>query len=172
MNNPWLVSLAVGSALLISGLVWWRSVALPRRSVRRVPPRRRKTRRDAPEFVSPPAGWPQPDPEPEVLRQVVILFGAESAFLTGSGLAALDEAARRLADRPTLTVTIEGSADSTGNPSRNLVLARDRAWVARQYLLGKGIAADRIRSVVLPPRAGGTEYERRRLRSVRLTWQT
>ncbi len=171
MNDPWLISLAVGSALFVSGLVWWRSVTLKRRPVPRVAPQLRSTRRlrTAPEFVSPQAAS---EPEPEVLRQVVILFGAESAFLTGPGLAALDEAARRLTERPTLTVTVEGSADSTGNPSRNLILARDRAWVVRQYLLGKGIAADRIRSVVLPPRAGGTEYERRRLRSVRLTWQT
>ena len=171
MNDPWLIALAVGSALFVSGLVWWRSITLKRRAVPRVGPRLRSTRRSRvePSFVSPRA---VAQLELEVLRQVVILFGAESAFLTAQGLAALDEAARRLTERPTLTVTIEGSADSTGNASRNLILARDRAWVARQYLLGKGIAADRIHSVVLPPRSGGTEYERRRLRSVRLTWQT
>jgi len=102
---------------------------------------------------------------------VTILFGADSAFLTSAGRAALDEAARRLTDRPGLTVTVEGSADSTGNPSRNLILARDRAWAARQYLLDRGIVAERIRSLVNPPRAGGTEYERQRLRHVRLTWE-
>ncbi len=171
MTDPWLVALAVTSALFVSGLVLWRRLS------------RRKNPRPKPESVrfvqtsrpstlsSAPVQQGRPPPEPEVLRQVVVLFGAESAFLTPPGRAALAEAARRLTDRPELTVTVEGSADSSGNASRNLILARDRAWAARQFLLDAGISGERIRSVVKPPAAGRTEYERRRLRCVRLTWE-
>jgi outer membrane protein OmpA-like peptidoglycan-associated protein len=169
MDDPWLVGLAVGSALFVSGLVWWRSITLKRRSNPKTARHRRlRPSRQKPSFVSPVPVAEQPT---EVLRQVVILFGAESVWLSQAATAALAEAAKRLTDQPALTVTVEGSADSSGNPSRNLVLARDRAWAARQFLLDRGIAPDRIRSVVHPPRAGGTEYERRRLRSVRLTWE-
>jgi len=169
MTDLWLIVLAAGSALFVSGLVLWRTLSSR-------PPQRRRTRERStpprPESErTPPKAPPEPDPKPPTLRAVTILFGAESAFLTPAGRAALDQAARRLTDSPGLTVTVEGSADSTGNPTRNLVLARDRAWAARQYLLDRDIAPERIHSVVNPPKAGGTEYERRQLRSVRLTWE-
>ncbi len=169
MTDPLLVGLAVASALFVSGLVLWRRLSRASRPPRRADLEGVSAVREA-VTTGPEQARPGP-PEPEVLRQMVILFGAESAFLTPAGRAVLEEAARRLTDRPELTVTVEGSADATGNPTRNLVLARDRAWAARQFLLERGVAPDRIRSVVHPPRAGGTEYERRRLRSVRLSWE-
>jgi len=168
MPDPWLIALAAGSALFVSGLVLWRRLSKrPKKMlVREIPA-------DLELILPSEPSIPYADPAQEqpLLRQVVILFGPESAALSPAAIAALEEAARRLTERPELTVTVEGSADSLGNASRNLVLARDRAWAARQFLLGRGIGPDRIRSLVLPPRAGGTEYERQRLRSVRLTWK-
>ena len=166
MTDPWLIALASASALFVSGLVLWRRLARTRQA-----PRTHRATLRQPDDRPIPADTTAPADETGTLRLMVILFGPESASLSPAAAAILTEAAQRLTGRPELTVTVEGSADSSGNPSRNLVLARDRAWAARDFLLRRGIAPDRIRSLVHPPRAGRTEYERQRLRCVRLTWE-
>jgi outer membrane protein OmpA-like peptidoglycan-associated protein len=169
MTDPWLIALAAVSALFVSGLVLWRRLTRVRRK-----PRPTKNWRQEPEGADAVQGA-EPHAaveEPDKLRFAVILFRAESASLSPAAAAVLSEIARRLTDQPELTIMVEGSADSSGNSTRNLVLARDRAWAAREFLLSRGITPERIQSVVKPPRAGRTEYERQRLRSVRLTWET
>jgi outer membrane protein OmpA-like peptidoglycan-associated protein len=48
---------------------------------------------------------------------------------------------------PMLTITIEGHCDSVGTSEYNLSLGERRANAVRDYLLNRGIAAGRMRTV-------------------------
>ncbi|MCB9564367.1 MAG: OmpA family protein [Kofleriaceae bacterium] len=57
----------------------------------------------------------------------------------------LDEIARVLDDNPQIeAVEIAGHTDATGGAARNRELSQQRAEAVRQYLLGRGIAKDRL----------------------------
>ncbi|HWE27952.1 MAG TPA: OmpA family protein, partial [Polyangia bacterium] len=45
-----------------------------------------------------------------------------------------------------LLVEIQGHADERGNDDYNMRLTEDRAAAVKQYLIGKGIDADRLQS--------------------------
>jgi OOP family OmpA-OmpF porin len=49
-----------------------------------------------------------------------------------------------LNDNPTLRVEISGHTDNTGSLGLNLTLSADRAAAVKAYLVGKGVAAERI----------------------------
>ena len=59
----------------------------------------------------------------------------------------LNEVAQVLKDRPTVSVRIEGHTDSRGNDAYNLKLSQGRADSVRTYLVGRGIASDRMEAV-------------------------
>ena len=56
----------------------------------------------------------------------------------------LDRFASSLQENPATTVTIIGHTDSTGGPSINEPLSRDRAASAREYLAQRGVSPNRI----------------------------
>ena len=45
---------------------------------------------------------------------------------------------------PEMKVNIEGNTDDVGSDAKNLVLSQQRAEAVKKYLVGKGIAADRL----------------------------
>jgi outer membrane protein OmpA-like peptidoglycan-associated protein len=59
----------------------------------------------------------------------------------------LDAAVMSLQANPRLNVTIEGHTDSVGTAEYNLSLGERRANAVRDYLLNRGIAAARLRTV-------------------------
>ena len=59
----------------------------------------------------------------------------------------LDEAARTLMENPDVSVLIEGHTDARGRESYNQRLSERRAAAVKDYLVGKGIAADRLEAV-------------------------
>ena len=71
-------------------------------------------------------------------------FESSRSRLLPSAAPSLDEAVATLAANATLRVEIAGHADITGNPASNLRLSVARAEAVRQYLIGKGIAGDRL----------------------------
>ena len=71
-------------------------------------------------------------------------FESSKSRLLPSATQLLDEAVATLTANATLRVEIAGHADSSGNPASNLRLSQARAQAVRQYLVGKGIAADRL----------------------------
>lgn len=77
-----------------------------------------------------------------VLKGVTFLPG--SATLTADAKTVLDGAASALAGQKNLKVELGGYTDSQGKDAANLALSQKRANAARQYLIDKGIEADRL----------------------------
>ncbi len=76
-----------------------------------------------------------------------VSFGHNSAELASASFAALDKLAETLAAYPQVNVEIRGHTDSSGSATYNLDISSRRAAAVREYLVGRGIAADRITAV-------------------------
>ena len=74
-------------------------------------------------------------------------FQTSSAKLMSDSRTALDEIARTLKNQPNLKVEIVGHTDDVGNDGYNLLLSQQRAESVRQFLIGKGIAPERMVSI-------------------------
>lgn len=71
-------------------------------------------------------------------------FETGSAVLTGQATLTLDGIAQLLQSQTNIVVEIGGHTDNVGAAAYNLVLSQQRAESVRQYLIGKGVAAERI----------------------------
>jgi peptidoglycan-associated lipoprotein len=74
-------------------------------------------------------------------------FDFDMSTLRPDAIQILDRAVMTLQSNPTLSVTIEGHCDSLGTAEYNLSLGERRANAVRDYLLNRGIAAARMRTV-------------------------
>jgi peptidoglycan-associated lipoprotein len=74
-------------------------------------------------------------------------FDFDMSSLKPEAIRILDDAVSKLQANPGLTVTIEGHTDSVGTAEYNLSLGERRANAVRDYLLNRGIAAARMRTV-------------------------
>jgi len=88
-----------------------------------------------------------------LVRRSVVLefedvhFDFDRFNLRPDALKILDEAIARLQANPSINVTIEGHCDSIGTQQYNLALGERRASSVRDYLVSRGIAASRLRTV-------------------------
>ncbi len=87
-----------------------------------------------------------------VMRRAAITFedvhfDFDRSMLRPDAIMILDRAVMTLQANPTLNVTIEGHTDSVGTAEYNLSLGERRANAVRDYLLNRGIAAGRMRTV-------------------------
>ena len=76
-----------------------------------------------------------------------VLFETDSTDLTSVGQTTLDKQAAWLQQYPRYTFTMEGHADERGTREYNFALGARRAETAKNYLLAKGIAASRMRTI-------------------------
>jgi peptidoglycan-associated lipoprotein len=88
----------------------------------------------------------------QVVRRATIMFedvhfDFDRFNLRPDALKILDDAVARLQANPDLNVTIEGHCDSIGTIEYNLALGERRANSVRDYLVNRGIAAARLRTV-------------------------
>jgi len=88
---------------------------------------------------------------PVIRRQAItfedVHFDFDRSTLTPAAIAILDRAVMTLQANPMLNITIEGHCDSVGTVEYNLSLGERRANAVRDYLLNRGIAAGRMRTV-------------------------
>jgi peptidoglycan-associated lipoprotein len=104
-------------------------------------------------------------------------FDFDRYSLRPEALRILDEAVKAMQTDNTLRLTIEGHTDSIGTNEYNLALGERRANSAREYLVSRGISADRLNIVSYGeerPKHDNTREETRRLNrraalTVRLT---
>lgn len=73
-----------------------------------------------------------------------IFFETDSTDLTSTALATLDRQAEWLRRYGQIRVMIEGHADERGTREYNIALGARRAAATRNYLIGRGIAAQRM----------------------------
>ncbi len=73
-----------------------------------------------------------------------IFFDVNKFDLKPESQVELDKLVQLLNDNPTLKVEISGHTDNVGTPADNLILSNNRAKSVVNYLVSKGIAADRL----------------------------
>ncbi len=86
-------------------------------------------------------------------RGMVITLSGSVLFATGkwallpSAQSRLEEVAKALKEQEGHNITIEGHTDSVGNDAANQTLAQKRADSVREFLVSRGVSADRARAV-------------------------
>jgi outer membrane protein OmpA-like peptidoglycan-associated protein len=80
----------------------------------------------------------------EILVTNNILFDFSKALLRNEAFAELDKIVRMMRANPSMKIELSAYTDEIGNEKRNQDLSEDRAFAAKQYLLSKTIAANRI----------------------------
>ncbi len=92
---------------------------------------------------------------PEVTTEVIkklndfsksILFDTSKATIKAESNAKLEEIVKVMNEYNTANFKLEGHTDSTGNAAKNLQLSKDRAAAVKDYLIAKGISAERLSS--------------------------
>ncbi|MFL5730915.1 MAG: OmpA family protein, partial [Cytophagaceae bacterium] len=73
-----------------------------------------------------------------------ILFEKSSPVLTNTSYSELDRLAGFLNENPTIEIRLEGHTSREGDESKNLILSEERVKRVKEYLVGKGVAANRI----------------------------
>lgn len=90
-----------------------------------------------------------------------VLFGFDKSKLTPDAMATLDKQATWLKRHTKVTAVVEGHADARGPESYNLALGERRAAAIRDYLIRKGVAANRVKTIsygeTRPVAQGATE---------------
>jgi peptidoglycan-associated lipoprotein len=81
---------------------------------------------------------------PEEMRLDNVYFEFDKYDLTADARSALSANGRILMENPGINVLIEGHCDERGTEEYNLALGEKRALAARDYLVGFGIARDRL----------------------------
>jgi peptidoglycan-associated lipoprotein len=76
-----------------------------------------------------------------------VFFDTDSTELSGTAQGTLDKQAAWLSRYNRYTFTIEGHADERGTREYNFALGARRADAAKNYLIAKGVAAARIKTI-------------------------
>jgi len=97
-----------------------------------------------PEIV--PSPTPEASPEP---IEAVIGFARSGLKLDDAARQAIDALLDQEVTRSGGPITLRGHTDSRGADGDNLVVSRRRAEAVRDYMVGKGVEAGRIRIVAL-----------------------
>jgi outer membrane protein OmpA-like peptidoglycan-associated protein len=117
-----------------------------------------------PEVEPEPEAPPPPAPKVVVNQGEVevvdaIEFDGETARLSDTGKAVLDDVAEELKSHPeVLKVRVEGHAEPAAKAAarrKNLRLATQRATAVKAYLVSKGIAGGRLTTAGVPAPKGG-----------------
>ena len=96
----------------------------------------------APAYVA-PAPTPAPAP-PQKLVLEGVNFDFDKATLRQEDIAIIDRDVTSLDSWGNANIEVAGHTDSRGSDAYNMKLSQQRAEAVRTYLVGKGIAADRL----------------------------
>jgi outer membrane protein OmpA-like peptidoglycan-associated protein len=94
---------------------------------------------------------PVPPPPPSPSLDLHINFDVDKATLRPDAVAKLNEIVSYLQKNTNQMVQINGYTDISGQESYNQMLSNQRAAAAAQYIMGKGIDKNRVRTVGYGP---------------------
>lgn len=95
-------------------------------------------------------GSPNDPSSPAFFNETVgdrVLFAVDQSTLTPDGQIVLDGQANWLLTNTDFTAVIEGHADEQGTREYNVALGARRANAVREYLVSRGVAGNRLRTV-------------------------
>lgn len=75
-----------------------------------------------------------------------VQFETGKATLIKKTTPILDEVAKVMLANPSYMLAVNGHTDNVGDPAKNLKLSQDRALAVKAYLMGKGVAENRLTS--------------------------
>ncbi|MEG1265895.1 MAG: OmpA family protein, partial [Myroides sp.] len=106
---------------------------------------------ECPEVAGPASNKGCPEVKEEHIKQLneygkTILFNTGKSTFQEQSFAVLDNMAKVMNQFPNAKFAIEGHTDSTGSDKINDPLSNDRANAVREYLISKGISANRLSS--------------------------
>ncbi|KUJ78619.1 peptidoglycan-associated lipoprotein Pal [Ruegeria profundi] len=96
------------------------------------------------------SGSPSDPRSPAYFQQTIgdrVLFSVDQSTLTAQAQTVLEGQAQWLLANPDYVATIEGHADEQGTREYNLALGARRANAAREYLISRGVAGNRLTTV-------------------------
>lgn len=76
-----------------------------------------------------------------------ILFEVNSAIVDSDGRGTLEDVGAVLSQYPKTAVVVQGHTDATGSEEHNQALSERRATSVSNYLIGRGIDADRLAAI-------------------------
>ncbi len=99
--------------------------------------------------TSAPTGGPEAGSEADLVANVGdrVYFETAQNSLSSEAQATLDREAAWLQRYPQVTVQLAGNCDDRGTEEYNIALGNRRANAARDYLVAKGVSAERISTI-------------------------
>jgi outer membrane protein OmpA-like peptidoglycan-associated protein len=74
----------------------------------------------------------------------IVLFAVNSDEIDEAGAREIEWFLEKIAPFPMVRIGVKGYTDSTGSEAKNAPLSNTRAWVVQDYLVSRGVAAERI----------------------------
>jgi peptidoglycan-associated lipoprotein len=137
--NKIAIALTVSSALALA--------ACSKKAPEELPPPPVQTETPGPTTPPPPAGA-APGTQQHFAQVMqgrdTIYFDTDKYDIDAEDQAALNQQANYLQQYPTVRATVEGHADERGTREYNLALGERRANAAKNYLVSRGVPAERI----------------------------
>lgn len=95
------------------------------------------------------SGAPVPGSEEDLVANVGdrVYYAFNSSRLSGDARGTLDRQAGWLGRYPTVAVQVAGNCDERGTEEYNLALGQRRADAARDYLVARGVNANRVSTI-------------------------
>lgn len=81
----------------------------------------------------------------------IVNFAPGKALILEDSYKVLDDLVKIMKDNPEIKIEISGHSDNTGNTQLNINLSNDRAQSCKEYVISKGISADRLTSIGYGP---------------------
>lgn len=115
----------------------------------------------------------QPIQTGEKIRLSQIIFNQSSAVIPQVAVKQLEQLTEIMKTHPHMEISVEGHTDNQGDFNKNIQLSEDRVTAVKEYLINKGIPADRIKTKAYGPSrpvaSNQTEEKRKLNRRVEFT---